>query len=190
MSKAAAILSCVTALAYPAINGWDSAWHDFHSWDNASSLISTLSPIAQRVPGLVYVPNGDMFTVAYSTRSVASWERWTYSLPSPYGKTLESGKYGVIVLFYTTSISSPALGNNLIFAASDSNIRSSLLNLVGENSRNSELAALTSALEANSSYKLVAIGPFDSDTESATYAIWQTSGSGTAKTVTRKAVKR
>ena len=190
MSKATAILSCVTALTYPAINGWDSAWHDFHSWDNASSLISTLSPIAQRVPGLVYVPNGDMFTVAYSTRSVASWERWTYSLPSPYGKTLESGKYGVIVLFYTTSISSPALGNNLIFAASDSNIRSSLLNLVGENSRNSELAALTSALEANSSYKLVAIGPFDSDTESATYAIWQTSGSGTAKTVTRKAVKR
>jgi hypothetical protein len=133
-----------------------------------------------------------MFDAAYGTPEGRDWQRWTYDFKLPYAKTLQSGKYGVVVLFYTTSLSTPSLSGNMVFSAPNAHIGGQLLNLVSENSRNPNLANFTVALEQNKSYELVAFGPYDNDTASGVYAIWKriaTHSTATHQTQ-KKVVKR
>jgi Dolichyl-phosphate-mannose-protein mannosyltransferase len=175
---------CAVALAYPAINSWQSAWQVFHSWANANSFIANLTPIAKESHGLVYTANQE-HVAEYYVPEIA-WTRWTTKLSldplsvrpsqreSYYSQELSRDDYGTIALFYSTTFSSaPEMPSTLLLPPSSSRRRPTLLSLVGEGSGQPGLPALTRALEADKRYRLVSVGPFDSAHKHGLYAIWQ-----------------
>jgi len=112
------------------------------------------------------------------------WTRWNTELSldpglaSPtvgyYVGQLKSLNYGLIVLFYSTSFSSGDLPYGILTSRASSGFSTKLLNLVGTNSGDPGLRALTLALERDGkTYKLVSTGPYDSGHNHAVFAIWQ-----------------
>ena len=89
-----------------------------------------------------------------------------------YAKQLQSGDYGIIVLFYPTTFSSAPVPESFLLAPGGGTNRE-LLGLAGENSGEPGLGALTLAIEKDPAYKLAARGPSDGDHDYGIFAIWQ-----------------
>jgi hypothetical protein len=185
VSRRLIAICCILALAYPAANGLNAAWRVYHSWANAGSFISEFTPAAAQSRGFIYVA-GQNRIAAYYTPQGLEWTRWTAALAldpvavprrrweSYYMSRLNSGKYGLIVLFYLTTFSSaPQLSGDLLLSPSESSLNQALLRLVGRGSGEPGLPALTLALEADPEYRFVAAGPYNSAHEHSIYAIWQ-----------------
>ncbi len=177
---------CAIALAYIAASGWQSAWQRYHAWPNAVAFISAFkSPVAQ-ARGLIYVPGHEANIAQYYTPQGRALDRWSTALSLDltgvvqgswefyYSSQLDSGKYGVIALFYSTTFSSaPELPGGILLSPSSRGMNERLLGLVGANSGEPGLPALTQALESNPAYRLAAVGPYDSDHNHGIYAIWE-----------------
>jgi hypothetical protein len=182
-----ALLFCVIALIYPAANSWNAAWKVYQAWPDARSFVAAFAPIAAHSGGLIDVSETGPENVAeYYTPQGREWKRWSTALSldpasvrqsaweSYYAGKLQSGKFGVIALFYSTTFSSaPGLPGNLLLPPRVSNISQELLGLVADNSGEPGLTALTLAVEDDPNYSLVVVGPYDSDTDNGVYAIWQ-----------------
>ena len=174
------------ALAYPAASSWQWAWQVYHAWPNAHSFVTAFTPVAAQSRGLIYVSGTEPQNIAeYYTPQGLDWTRWTAALSldpaavapsaweSHYTSQLNSGNYGVIVLFYPTTFSSaPELPGGLLLSPHGGTNRE-LLDLVGQSSGEPGLRALTRALEKDPDYQLVADGPFDSAHDYSIYAVWQ-----------------
>jgi hypothetical protein len=184
-SRRLAVICCILALAYPVVNGWKLAWQVYHSWANASSFISKFVPTATQSHGFIYVAGQSRIAEYYTPRD-SEWTRWTTALAldpvtvardrleAYYVSQLNSGRYGVIALFYSTTFSSaPELPKDLLLSPTGSQVNQALLRLVGDGSRQRGLPALTLALETDPDYRLVALGPYNSARNYSTYAIWQ-----------------
>ena len=114
-----AAICCVIALVYVATSNWQSAWARFHAWPNAGNFIAAFKPIAAQAPNFIYVPGHEANIAEYYTVQGHAWARWSAALSlnppaaspgeleSNYKKQLESGKYGVITLFYSTTFCPP-----------------------------------------------------------------------------------
>jgi hypothetical protein len=146
------------------------------------------TPIAVQSRGFIDVSETAPENVAaYYTTQGRQWTRWrSNSLPldpvavqrstweSYYAKQLQQANYGVIVLFYATKFSSaPQLPGQLLLTPSSSTTSQALLELVGDNAGEPGLSALTLALERDRGYRLVTVGPYDSNSDDSIYAIWQ-----------------
>jgi hypothetical protein len=84
----------------------------------------------------------------------------------------------VIVLFYSTTFSTVKLTANTLLLLHGSRRYQTLLGLVGNNSGEPGLSALTLALETDLQYHLAAVGRYNTRNISGThgygvYAIWQ-----------------
>ena len=184
------VLCCAAALAYPAVTSWQSAWQRYHAWPNAGSFISSLESLSSRTNGLIYVPAHEANIAEYYTRQGNDWARWSGNLSldsarvapgasgSYFNTQLHSGKYGLIVLFYSTTFSSGGLPRGLLLSAQSSNTNQDLLNVVGENSNEQGLPALTRALEGDPDYYAAAHGTYNTSNISGThdygiYVIWK-----------------
>jgi hypothetical protein len=179
-----AAVCCVIALAYPAVNSWKSAWEVYHAWPDASSFITNFTPAAALSGGLIYVPEQEHIAEYYTSQG-REWARWNTglsldlvgsekTLSSDYTKQLQRGSYGIIVLFYATTFSSaPGLNGNLLLSPPGSTMNQALLKVVGKNSGEPGLQALTLALVNDSEYHLTSVGPYDSAHDYGSYAIWQ-----------------
>jgi hypothetical protein len=187
-------LCCVIALIYPVVDGWEKAWGVYHSWANATSFIHEFMPIAAQSKGPFFVPaaQGHEDHVAeYYLPQGADWARWDNpgleldlanaqqsSLKSYYMQQLRKYNYGAIALFYQTTFSNTKLPSNIILSPHSSNAYDQLLSLVGANSHEPGLSALTLALEEDSQYRLVTVGPYNTQISFTSYyygvyAIWQ-----------------
>lgn len=179
-----AVVCCIVALAYPAVNSWQSAWQIFHAWANANSFITRFAPIAERSRGVIYP--ADQYHIAQYYIPEVRWTRWTTRLPldpvsirpanreSFYTEQLGRRNYGAIALFYSTTFSSaPEMPSALLLSPSSNGTNQRLLGLVGEGSGEPGLPALTQALESSKQYRLAAVGPFDDAHGHGLYAIWQ-----------------
>ena len=188
-SKYLLALCCSAALVYPVVNSWESAWNTFHGWPDARSFIAAFTPVAARSRGLIDA-SGQQALAEYYTKQGREWRRWNTlpSIPaglrqsswnSYYAAQLHGGRYGVVALFYTTSFSlAQDLPGSILLSPHGSRTYQDLLSLVGANSREPGLAALTQVLEKDAEYRLAATGPYDSGTISGThdygvYAIWE-----------------
>jgi hypothetical protein len=188
--KKLAVLCCAAALAYPAVTSWESAWQRYHAWPNASQFISSLEYQASRTNGLIYVPAHEANIAEYYTRQGNDWARWSGSLSldavrvapgaseSYFNTQLHSGKYGLIVLFYSTTFSSGGLPKGILLSARSSGADQNLLNAVEENSSEQGLPALTRALEEDPDYSRVTHGSYNTSNISGThdygiYVIWK-----------------
>jgi putative flippase GtrA len=189
--KQLAVLCCAVALSYSAAAGWQSAWERYHAWPDAGSFINAFVPVAVHGRGLLYVPENEVNIAKYYTPQEDDWTRWSVtpsldpitgprsSWSADYAAQLNSGNYNVIALFYSTTFSSaPGLPGSLLLPQQENGTYQELLDLVGDNSREPGLPALTLALEEDPEYSLRAVGPYDASNFSGThdygvYAIWQ-----------------
>jgi hypothetical protein len=183
ISRRLIAICCILVLAYPAISGFEAAWQVYHSWANAGSFIREFRPVAAQSRGSIYVA-GQERIAQYYTPQGRDWTRWMAALdldpPVPpdqqesyYMNQLDSGKYGVITLFYPTTFSSgrQLTGADLLLLPG-SRMNQKLLSLVG-GSREPGLPALTLALEKNPKYEVIYVGQYNSAHEYSAYAIWR-----------------
>jgi hypothetical protein len=174
-------------LAYPTADNWQAAWAKQHSWANASSLVTKLKPVVARERGTILLSDAT-YSARYYTPQGQDWRRWSSTLPSApaglpqaaqsryYVARLKRLDLGVIVLFYATTVRE--LPNNVVLSPRDGIARQQLLELSASDADNvagaaSSLPALTLAVDGDSAYRLVAVGPYDSGSASSTFAIWK-----------------
>ena len=181
--KQVAAVLCAVALAYPAVAAWQAASNAWQGWPNSTAFAATFRPWAERTSGPIYVA-GQEHIAQYYTPRIVNWTRWNTELsldPGPaarnvtyYTRQLRSLHYGLVVLFYSTSFSSGNLPANLLTSGGGSSFPARLLGLVGADSGEPGLRALTLALERDRKhYRLVATGPYNSAHNHAVFAIWQ-----------------
>lgn len=174
---------CAVALLYPAAGAWQSAWAVYHGWPNANSFIASFASAAARTPGYLYAAS-QTHVVEYYTPQIGDSARWdTGQLPLDPGTTaptaayyatqLKDGDYGLIALFYSTSFTSANLPASLLTSPHGTRVSSELLGLVGINSGEPGLPALTQALEQDPAYRLLSVGPYNSADQHGVFAIWQ-----------------
>ena len=97
---------------------------------------------------------------------------------SYYAEELRRKDYGAIALIYQTTFSSQGLPGSVLLPRQTSQTYRDLLDLVAANSDEPGLSVLTVALEKDSAYHLVSVGPYDSGAfysgyHYGIYAIWQ-----------------
>jgi putative flippase GtrA/GT2 family glycosyltransferase len=174
---------CAVALIYPATSAWQSAWDIYHDWPDASQFIASFAPAAARTQGYLYAA-GQTHVVEFYTPQIGDSARWsTGRLPlnpgavaptvSYYTAQLRDGNYGLIALFYSTSFTSANLPPSLLTSPRGAGVSTELLGLVGINSGEPGLPALTRALEQDPAYRLLSVGPYDSAHQHGIFAIWQ-----------------
>jgi hypothetical protein len=162
----AVALSCALALVFPAVNGWISAWDLYHEWANARSFVAALRPVVAGTDGLIYAGTQSHIGEYYTPQG-QEWRRWTGAIS--LGQ-LRSGRFGVIALFYPASSSVTDVPTSVLLSAKDGEGYRRLLVTASDSSNNSSLAALTLALEKDSAYRLVAVGPYNSGVSVNRYA--------------------
>jgi hypothetical protein len=175
---------CIIALSYLTVNSWESAWNAYHGWANSQAFITAFAPVAARSNGLIFA-SGQEHIAEYYTPEGLDWTRWNttlslnpVSLPekawsSYYHTQLNSGKYSIIVLFYSTTFSPTSLKPGMLLPKNADSTYQHLLDLVGQNSEEQGIAALTQALATDTQYQLIAHGPYDGAHSYGSYAIWQ-----------------
>ncbi len=179
-------LCAVVALAYVAATSWQTAWQRYHAWPNAAPFVARLAPIAVRSGGLIYVPGHEANIAEYYVPLDLNWQRWSPAISlSPalprsgwqhyYAGRLASGDFGVIVLFYATTFSSGQglPGTFLTSRPRGTSANQELLGLVGVDSSEPGLSALTEAIEADKQYRAAAVGPYDSPHDYGIFVIWR-----------------
>ena len=188
--RAFATLCCAAVIAYPVINGLQLAQATYHIWANSGDFIAAFRPVAAQVGGPFTLPGagGQYDHIAqYYLPQGKEWIRWDNpglsldpaqgpqsSWSARYKRQLKSRDYGAVVLFYATTFSSaPGLPSSILLSPQGGGTDRKLLGLVGANSGEPGLPALTLALETDSEYQLAAVGPYDSPHNYGIYAIWQ-----------------
>ena len=188
--QAGLALCCAIAFLYPAANNWESAWAEDHVWANATALAASFRHVAAQAPGTFYIPATEFHIVEYYAPPGFNWQRLSdsnrlsFNPPGPrsgwvayYEDQLQAHRYGVITLVYETTFSA-RLSSSALLATHASNPAQDLLSLVGANSGEPGLPALTKALESSHSYRIAAIGHYDTHPLSGSpdyglYAIWR-----------------
>ncbi len=176
MGRMAAAACCTVALTYPAVNGWWSAWAWYHSWHDADSLIAAERSILPEVAGDLYLSPEGSDVAAYVSRYYLaptgnSWERFISATPAP--ADLRRSSIGAIVLVFPTSVSPPrALPSQLLLSTDEGAARKQLLTFLGSAINNSQLGNLVTAIQKDQDFRLAAVGPYDSKTATAKFAIW------------------
>jgi glycosyltransferase involved in cell wall biosynthesis/putative flippase GtrA len=188
--KRSSLMTACSAVvfAYPAILGWQSAWYQFHGWPDATSFAAALRPVVERTSGEVYAGSAVHIATYYETQR-DDWQRFSANAlrldpPVPpsrmeayYASRLAHDGPSVIALYYVTTLTSPSLPEGLILTPGQDTGEKDLLNVVAANTNGNGLEiglpALTEAIEADTSYRLVAAGPYNSADLHQVYAIWQ-----------------
>ncbi|MGA2539540.1 MAG: hypothetical protein ABSF53_26270, partial [Terracidiphilus sp.] len=194
LGRRAVTLCAVAALAYPAVVNWEAAWSEDHVWPNASSFVTSFRKMAASASGIIYVPGNEYHISEYYAPAKFSWTRLSGSnlsyqfsfdpaLPRSrwtayYNTQLRVHHYGAVVLVYETTFSA-RLPRGELFSSSGTTAQ--ILGLVGANSGEPGLPALTFALESDHAYRIVAVGPYNTTPLSGspsygTYAIWERVG--------------
>lgn len=181
------VLCSVLVLVYPAANAWQAAFYKQLSWSNTTAFVDSLRPIVGSTSGKIDT-TAQSYVTRYYTRQGYDWGRWTEGgLPlslsnvpggqqvATYTRLLGREDYGVIALFYTTTVR--GLPASMIFSPRQNIAREKLLNIIAGNAATSTStqgqAALTVALEHDAQYRLAAVGPYSSSTVTGVYAIWE-----------------
>jgi GT2 family glycosyltransferase/putative flippase GtrA len=186
-----AVVACgALALIYPAVNGWESAWNIYHAWANSASFTAALRPAVAGSDGLIDVP-GQQYVAQYYLPQGQDWQRWqtqdvaldppgaSGGWPAYYDSRLAGGSYGTFSLFYAASSDTAAQqAAASLRAGRPAEAGETLTRLSGLAGGEPGLPDLTAALQRDSEYRLVAVGPYDTSTLAGNhgygvYAIWQ-----------------
>jgi 4-amino-4-deoxy-L-arabinose transferase-like glycosyltransferase len=185
-SKRIVALCGVVALAYTAGLSWQSAWQRYHAWPNAAQFIAKFGPLVAkpRHDIYIYVPGHEANIAQYYTPQGREFSRWSAAMSLSPGLTgaaltryykyqLAHDGYGIIALFYTTTFSSTTAIGPLLVSEPNGGASRRLLGLVGSNSGEPGLAALTEVLQTDrEAYKEAGSGTYDSPHNFGVFIIW------------------
>jgi putative flippase GtrA/GT2 family glycosyltransferase len=180
---------CAAALAYPAVTNWQSAWERYHAWPDSAAFVSAFSKYAGKTQGTICVPGHEANIAEYYTPEGNDWGRWSGALSlnpilltgetrqAYYTAKLQGQKYGLIVLFYSTTFSTSGLPGSMLVSKQLSGPSPNLLTEVAKNSGEPGLSALTQAIVASREYSPVTSGHYNTSNISGThdygtYVIW------------------
>ena len=172
----AVVACCLAAFIAPAVDGIDQTLNWYHSWPDASSLVAKLQPYIGSHQVIAMGLGANNYLCYYEYANLGSlWE--TNCIQGVTLSTARSMRAQYIVLGYQDFVE-PASGLPADLLLSPQADRSSFLKFLGEENtpnspQNPDLAELSQFLETSGKYKLVAVGPYDSDQSAAVYTIWQ-----------------
>jgi len=136
------------------------------------------------------VPGHEANIAEYYTPEGNDWGRWSGTLSlnpilltgetrvAYYTAHLQSQKYGIIVLFYSTTFSTSELSGSMLVSNQLGGPSANLLTAVAKNSGEPGLSALTQAIIASKEYSAVVWGTYNTSNISGThdygaYVIWR-----------------
>jgi hypothetical protein len=168
-------LATAAALIYPAVNGWWSAWHWYHTWADSTSLVAAEKAVLPQVKGEIYgskVDSSAYYASGYYLGLNLAENPLADGLPPV--TILNSGGVGAVVLFFPASGSSGGqVSNEISMSGSSTSARQALVSYLDSSSDNGrQLAAITVALDNNANFRLTRVGPYDSSSADSVYAIW------------------
>jgi glycosyltransferase involved in cell wall biosynthesis/putative flippase GtrA len=186
-SRAVTATACcgLALLVYPSANNWQAAWTKQHSWPNSKSFVTAFKPVVAQSHGIIFAAN-QAYIGKYYTPQGLNWSRWSSTIPAIpanisrtsredyYPDLLKRADFGVIALFYTTTLN--GLPRRMLLSTTKNITRRRLLEIIASNTGGTSptwLPAFTLALERDTAYRLVAVGPYDSNTIVNSYAIWR-----------------
>jgi putative flippase GtrA len=187
--RSAVAVCCGLAMLYPAVNGWESAWNIYHSWQNASGFVTALRSAVSHSRGSIDVA-GQQYVAQYYLPQGNDWQRWDSAgisldpatLPagswrSYYAGHLASGRYGVIALFYAAPPGVVTQRAQASLLTGHPATHAKVTELAGLGTGQLGIPDLTSVLVADRAYRLAAVGSYDTDTlasnhEYGFYAVW------------------
>jgi hypothetical protein len=179
----AVLAAGLTALAVVAAANWQLAFTTFRSWANSASFVTAFERVAPRNTGMIY-GSAQKRVAAYYAPQGAQWWLWNVtamSLDPPvprsrwysyFATNLRTAGYGLITLFYAEPPGMRLPSNPMVGPAEAARLGSELGRMTSMKASEPGVATLTRALEHDSDFRLVAIGPYDSAVQDGIYAIW------------------
>ncbi len=186
-SRATVLAAGLTALAVVAAANWQLASLTFRSWPEATSFVASFERVAPRNHGMIF-GSAQKRVAAYYAPEGAQWWLWkatamsldptsTRGVPrdrwySYFAAKLRTTGYGLIALFYRRRPGMRLPASTVIGAGDVARIGAELGRLGAMKAAEPGVPALTRALERDHEFRLVAVGPYNSDTQDGIYAIW------------------
>jgi glycosyltransferase involved in cell wall biosynthesis len=185
----AAASCCVAAFLVPLINGFQEAQSWYHSWPDLSSMQEELEPLLATHPTLAMSMGAYNYWCKYYYANLGS--TWQSNCLGTTLSVANNADAAYIVLGYPSFVTpTDSLPSDFMLSSGASQDKF-LSFLAEENTPNSpedpELAQLTETLESKKYYRLVVVGPWDSNQSSGIYAIWQRTKMPTKTTKAAKA---
>lgn len=184
-SRRGFIATGACALAIVAFADSRVAVATFGQWPNVASYIAAFRPVAARHPDSIYgssderiaeyyLPQGDQWwhwsTLGMSLSPAGvSRSRW----PSYYRARLSAERYDVITLYYGAPPHRPVPSPATSPVPRGGLSPAGLLNLASLRSSEPGVPALTRVLAGATTYRPIAVGPYNSAAVAGIYAIWE-----------------
>jgi hypothetical protein len=167
----AAIACGLVAATFPAVNGFQQSYSWYHTWQNSSSLIAQLGPrLTENSPVTVDLTEASFLCDYYRADLGNLWETCNTSLTT---SDITAARPEYIVLGYPVSALPGDAPQSPLAAQSQSLGAWARDPETREAGEYGELAKLTTALEENGRYRLIATGPYNDAAASSFYAIWE-----------------
>jgi hypothetical protein len=164
---------------------WQLGSDALHKWPNATSFAAAFGPAAERTDGQIFA-SSQKRVAEYYTKQGSKWWLWQArgltlnpaGIPrsrweSYYATHVPEGRYGLIALFYAAPRSGQGLSAATAPGSPGGPAYSELLRLKNLSPGEPGVPALTRVLSRDRSYRLVAVGRYDSPDANGIYAIWQ-----------------
>lgn len=175
----AIVLLCVLAV------DWQLASLALHKWPNTTSFVAAMRQLTARTNGPV-IASAEERAAEYYTHLGSKWWLWrSRGLSLDPGRVPRSrwyrfyvthvaeGGFSLIALFYTAPRSGPELPAGAVTGAPSRAAEAELTRLKNYKLNEAGVPTLTRVLEHDRTYRLVAVGPYDSPDIKGVYAIWQ-----------------
>jgi hypothetical protein len=169
---------------------WQLASLAFHKWPNTTSFVAAIRPLTARTNGPIFA-SAEERVAEYYTQQGSKWWLWRsrglsldpLGVPRSrwyrfYKTHVAAGGYWLIALFYTAPRSGPALPTGAVTGAPGRAIEAELARLKNYKLNEAGVPTLTRVLEYDRTYRLVAVGPYNTPDHHGVYAIWQRTTSG------------
>ncbi len=178
-------LAGAAVLAFPMAANCQLARETLQGWANASAFIAAFRPVAAHSRGPIFA-SAQQRVAEYYTPQGSQWQRWKSSdlplkppgLPprrwySYYVRKLRTSHASVIALFYAAP-STPGQARGGGWLDAHRGHMYVALRALGNFQRSEPgVPTLTRVIERDRRYRLVAVGPYDSDAKSGIFAIWR-----------------
>jgi putative flippase GtrA len=198
--RRSAVVACAAAaVAFPATDGWISAFGVYHLWPNAASYIAAMRPLVAGSKGNLLVVQYSSMT-EYYLGATSNWERWialsldpSYAGVAPagwahyYQSQIAAESPQVVAVPMDVTFTSQAAGELLLAnltselrTGRQAQLRRVLLQIAAADVSSTEpgFYDLASAVAADPDYHVVAVTRYDSHIATGVFVVWQRSDHG------------
>jgi putative flippase GtrA/4-amino-4-deoxy-L-arabinose transferase-like glycosyltransferase/GT2 family glycosyltransferase len=194
LSRRAALACASAAIAFPAVNGWSSAFQVYHLWPDASPYITAMRPLVAKTNGNVLVVQYSS-TTEYYLGNDSNWERWTsvsldpsYASATPahwtsyYRTQVAAASPELLAVPFDIAFTQQNAGEllltnltNSLKSGKQAAVRKVLLQIAASDVSSGEpgLYDLSSVIATDAAYRVVMVTPYNSHIASGVFVVWK-----------------